>query len=68
MNHIHTTSSKEPTCQGRRGEMRVRVLGREGPLAEGMALHSSILACRIPRTEEPGGLQSTGPQSQTRLR
>ena len=68
MNHIHTTSSKEPTCQGRRREMRVRFLGREGPLEEGMAIHSSILASRIPRTEEPGRLQSTGPQSQTRLR
>ena len=35
-------------------------LGREGPLEKGMATHSSILAWRIPRTEEPGGLQSTG--------
>ena len=33
----------------------------------GMATHSSILAWRIPRTEEPGGLQSTGSQGQTRL-
>ena len=33
-----------------------------------MATHSSILAWRIPRTEEPGGLQSTGSQSQTRLK
>ena len=32
-----------------------------------MATHSSILAWRIPRTEEPGGLQSMGSQSQTRL-
>jgi len=32
-----------------------------------MATHSSILAWRIPWTEEPGGLQSTGSQSQTRL-
>ena len=35
-------------------------LGREGPLQEGMATHSSILAWRIPRAEEPGGLQSWG--------
>ena len=34
---------------------------------EGKATHSSILAWRIPRTEEPGGLQSMGSQSQTRL-
>ena len=36
--------------------------GWEGPLEEGMATHSSILAWRIPWTEEPGGLQSTGSQ------
>ena len=38
------------------------------PLEEGMAIHSSILAGRIPWTEEPGGLQSMGLQSQTRLK
>ena len=42
-------------------------LGREDPLEKGMATHSSILAWRIPRTEEPGRLQSMGTQSQTRL-
>ena len=41
-------------------ETRVWSLGWEDPLEEGMATHSSILAWRIPRTEEPGGLQSTG--------
>ena len=41
-------------------EMRVRSLGQEDPLEEEMAIHSGILAWRIPRTEEPGGLQSTG--------
>ena len=40
--------------------MEVRSLGREDLLEEGMATHSSILAWRIPWTEEPGGLQSTG--------
>ena len=40
----------------------VRSLGWEDPLEEGMATHSSILAWRIPWTEEPGGLQSMGPQ------
>ena len=37
-------------------------LVREDPLEKGMANHSSILAWRIPRTEEPGGLQSMGLQ------
>ena len=41
-------------------EMRVRSLGQEDPLEEEMATHSSILACRIPWTEEPGGVQSMG--------
>ena len=40
----------------------VQSLGQEDPLEEGMATHSSILAWRIPQTEEPDGLQSTGSQ------
>ena len=40
-----------------------RFLGREDPLEEGMATHSSVLAWRIPWTEEPGGLQSMESQS-----
>ena len=43
-------------------EMWVRSLGREDPLEKEMAAHSSILAWRIPWTEEPGGLQSMGSQ------
>ena len=43
-------------------ETWVRSLGREDPLEKEMATHSSILAWRIPWTEEPGGLQSTGYQ------
>ena len=43
-------------------EKQVRFLGREDPLEEGMATHSSILAWRIPWTEEPGRLQSMGLQ------
>ena len=39
-------------------ETQVRSLGQEDPLEKEMATHSSILASRIPRTEEPGGLQS----------
>ena len=38
------------------------ILGQEDPLGKGMVTHSSILAWRIPRTEEPGGLQSMGLQ------
>ena len=45
----------------------VRSLGQEDSLEKGMATHSSILAWRSPWTEEPGGLQSMGLQSQTQL-
>ena len=41
-------------------ETQVRFLSWEDPLEKGMAIHSSILAWRIPWTEEPGGLQSRG--------
>jgi len=44
-------------------ETWVQSLGCEDPLEEGIASHSSILAWRIPWTEEPGGLQSMGSQS-----
>ena len=43
-------------------ETGVGCLGWDDPLEEGMATHSSNLAWRIPWTEEPGGLQSMGPQ------
>ena len=43
-------------------EMQVQSLGQEDPVEEGTAIHSSILFWRIPRTEEPGGLQSIGSQ------
>ena len=42
--------------------MWVQSLGQENPLEEERATHSSILAWRIPRTEEPGGLLSMGLQ------
>ena len=48
-------------------ETRVRSLGWEDPLEKEMATRSSILAWRIPRTEEPGRLQSMGSQSWTQL-
>ena len=43
-----------PTMQ----EIRLQSLGGEDPLEKGMAIHSSILAWRIPWTEDTGGLQS----------
>ena len=46
-------------------QVAVVALGQEDPLKKGMATHSSILAWRIPWTEEPGGLQTTGSQSRT---
>ena len=56
-------TSKESACQCRRpNETRVQYLGREDPLEEEMTTHSSILAWRIPWTEGPGGLPSTGLQ------
>ena len=41
-------------------ETQVQSLGQEDPLEKGMATHSSILAWKIPWTEESGGLQSMG--------
>ena len=41
-------------------ETRVQPLGQDDPLEKGMATYSSILAWRIPGTEEPGGLRSMG--------
>ena len=75
--HIHTcffkilffimvvaqTVKRLPTMR----ETRVQSLGHEDPLGKEMATQASILAWGIPWTEEPGGLQSKGLQSQTRL-
>ena len=44
-------------------ELRVRALGQEDPLEEGIATHSSILAWKSPWIEEPGRLQSMGLQT-----
>jgi len=52
-------SSREPPAMQ---ELQVHSLGQEETLEEEMATHSSILAWRIPWTEELGGLQSTGSQ------
>ena len=48
-------------------ETWVQSLGQEYPLEKEMAIHSNILAWKIPWTEDPGGLQSMGSQSQTQL-
>ena len=57
-------TGKESTCQyrrhGTRGDVWVQSLGQEDPLEEETATHSSILAWRIPWTEEPGRLESMG--------
>ena len=53
------SDGKESACNA--GDW-VRSLGLEDPLEKGMATHPSILACEIPWTEEPGGLQSMGLQ------
>ena len=54
-------SGKEPACQCRRYKNPwVQPLGREDPLEEGMATHTSILAWRIPWTEEPGSYSPWG--------
>ena len=58
---------KKKTCLPKQ-ETWVQFLGWEDPLEEGMATHSSILAWRIPWTEEPGRIQSIGLQSQMRLK
>ena len=52
------TLKSPPTTQ----EMRVQSLGQEDPLEKEMSSHSSILAWRIPWTEEPGELQFMGSQ------
>ena len=54
---------KDPPAMQEMQEVRVQSLGWEDPLEKGMATHSSILAWRIPWTEEPGRLQSMGSQS-----
>ena len=48
-------------------ETQVQSLGHGDPLEKGMATHFSVLTWKIPWTAEPGGLQSMGSESQTRL-
>ena len=53
---------KNPSANAGDINYATQSLGQEDPLEEGMETHSSILAWRIPQTEEPGGLQSIGSQ------
>ena len=55
---VAQTVKKLPAMQ----ETQIRSLGQEDLLEKGMANHSSIFLCKIPWTEEPGGLQSMGSQ------
>ena len=48
-------------------DTQVQSLGWEDPLEKGMTTHSSILAWRIPQTEEPGGLRSMGSQKTSNM-
>ena len=58
---------KNQPANGETQETCVLSLGRKDPLEKEEATHSSILAWKIPWTEEPGGLQSNRLQSQTQL-
>ena len=63
-----SSRGKEPACHA--GDIRGMgsIPGWEDPLEEAMATHSDILACRIPWTEEPGGLWSMRSQRGTQLK
>ena len=56
---------KNPSAMQETQKTQVRSLGQEDPLEEGMATHSSILACRTPWTEEPDGYVYGVAKSQT---
>ena len=61
-------SSKESTCDAGATGDAGSIPGSGRSREEGMATHSSVLAWEIPWTDEPGGGQSTGSQSQTQLK
>ena len=67
---VKKQTNKQKNLPAKAGDIRdvVRSLGGEDPLEEEMATHSSILAWRIPWTEEPGGQWSVGLQSRTQLK
>ena len=57
---IHGSVVKNPPVNTETQETQVQSLGQENPLEEEMAMHSSVLAWEIPRTEGSGGLQPRG--------
>ena len=63
MDFLVGSAVKNPPAMQEPQETWVQFLDQEDPLEEGMATHSSILAWKIPWTEEPGGLQSIGYQT-----
>ena len=65
LSKVMGSSGSEGKASACMQETRVQSLGQEDPLEKEMATHSSILAWRIPWTEEPGGLWSMGSQSRT---
>ena len=62
LNHGLKLVAQTVKCLSTMWETRVRSLGREDPLEEEMAIHSSTIAWKIPWTEEPGRLQPMGSQ------
>ena len=64
---LQDTEGQKPPADAGDIELWIQSLHWEALLEKDTATHSSILAWRIPWTEEPGGLQSIGSQSQTRL-
>ena len=63
----HSVLTQMVKCLPTMQETWVGSLGWEDPLEKEMAIHSSSIAWKIPRTEDPGRLQSLGSQSRTRL-
>ena len=59
---------KNPPTLQESQKTQVPSLGQGDPLEEGLTTHSNILACRIPWTEEAGGLESIEPHSQTQVK
>ena len=62
MERLNTLVAQTVKCLPTMQETRVQSLGWEDPLEKEMATHSSILACKIPRMEDPGRPQSMGSQ------
>ena len=68
MGFPHDSVIKNPPAMRESQETQVQSLGQEDPQEESMATHSSVLAWKIPWTEEPGELHSTGSQRVRQLK